>query len=92
MSEHARYCSAFCFIFTIDCLLVTHVKAQDSSSDETGKSKYAVIGAGIGLFFSICFLLIKMYIIKKQVHDNEFSDTTPRRASPRIIDVESRRE
>uniref|UniRef100_A0A9J7X6L8 Uncharacterized protein n=1 Tax=Cyprinus carpio carpio TaxID=630221 RepID=A0A9J7X6L8_CYPCA len=45
--------------------------------------KYAVIGAGIGLFFSICFLLIKMYIIKKQVHDNEFSDTSLRRASPR---------
>uniref|UniRef100_A0A8C2AWU7 Uncharacterized protein n=1 Tax=Cyprinus carpio TaxID=7962 RepID=A0A8C2AWU7_CYPCA len=49
----------------------------------TSEIKYAVIGAGIGLFFSICFLLIKMYIIKKQVHDNEFSDTSLRRASPR---------
>lgn len=33
--------------------------------------KYAVIGAGIGLFLSICFLLIKLYIIRKQVLDCE---------------------
>lgn len=33
--------------------------------------KYAVIGAGIGLFLSICFLLIKLYIIRKQALDTE---------------------
>lgn len=33
--------------------------------------KYAVIGAGIGLFLSVCFLLIKLYIIRKQVLDSE---------------------
>lgn len=33
--------------------------------------KYAVIGAGIGLFLSICFLLIKLYIIRKQALENE---------------------
>ncbi|KAF4106975.1 hypothetical protein G5714_012965 [Onychostoma macrolepis] len=84
MSEHARYCSAFCFIFTIDCLLVAQVKAQDSSSDEP-EIKYAIIGAGIGLFLSICFLLIKLYIIRKQVHDSEQerSDASLRRASAR---------
>ncbi|XP_067226148.1 uncharacterized protein [Chanodichthys erythropterus] len=91
MSEHARFCSAFCFIFTIDCLLVTRVKGQDSSGDEP-EIKYAVIGAGIGLFFSICFLLMKMYIIRKQMLDNEPSDVSERRASSRANDVESRRD
>ncbi|KAK7123183.1 hypothetical protein R3I94_020089 [Phoxinus phoxinus] len=91
MSEHARRCSAFCFIFTVDCLLVTCVNGQDSSSDEP-EIKYAVIGAGIGLFFSICFLLLKIYIIKKQMLDNEPSDVSLRRASSRVVDMESRRE
>ncbi|KAK2876968.1 hypothetical protein QQF64_004189 [Cirrhinus molitorella] len=90
MSEHARYCSAFCFIFTIDCLLVTCVKAQEPSSDEP-EIKYAIIGAGIGFIFSVCFLLIKLYIIRKQAQDTELSDTSFRRASARITDVESRR-
>ncbi|XP_067226150.1 uncharacterized protein [Chanodichthys erythropterus] len=73
------------------CLLVTRVKGQDSSGDEP-EIKYAVIGAGIGLFFSICFLLMKMYIIRKQMLDNEPSDVSERRASSRANDVESRRD
>lgn len=34
---------------------------------------YALIGAGIGLFFAICFIGSKLYIIKKYMLDIEAS-------------------
>uniref|UniRef100_A0A8C9SQK7 Uncharacterized protein n=1 Tax=Scleropages formosus TaxID=113540 RepID=A0A8C9SQK7_SCLFO len=41
--------------------------------------KYAIIGVGIGVFFSLCFVAIKFYMLKKHMLDNELSGkTTPR--------------
>uniref|UniRef100_A0A4W3GS12 Uncharacterized protein n=1 Tax=Callorhinchus milii TaxID=7868 RepID=A0A4W3GS12_CALMI len=34
---------------------------------------YALLGAGIGLFLVISFVLIKVYMIKKHIFENEFS-------------------
>ncbi|XP_056628035.1 transmembrane protein 273-like [Triplophysa dalaica] len=88
MFDHARYCSAI-LIFTIDCLLFTHVKGQNSTSDEPASEiKYAVIGVGIGFFFSICFLVIKIYIIRKHMHENDELALSSRRASVRNVDVD----
>lgn len=36
--------------------------------------KYALIGGGIGLFFALVFILIKIWIIRKQVLENSIGE------------------
>uniref|UniRef100_A0A3B3T9S7 Uncharacterized protein n=1 Tax=Paramormyrops kingsleyae TaxID=1676925 RepID=A0A3B3T9S7_9TELE len=38
--------------------------------------KYAAIGIGIGLFFSLCFVALKLYMLRKHMLDNELSGKT----------------
>ncbi|XP_073722586.1 transmembrane protein 273-like isoform X2 [Misgurnus anguillicaudatus] len=69
MFDPVRYYSAI-LIFTIDWLVFTCVKGQSSPNNEP-EIKYAVIGVGIGIFFSICFLAVKIYIIRRQMLEND---------------------
>ncbi|XP_018581956.1 transmembrane protein 273-like isoform X2 [Scleropages formosus] len=66
--------SVVAIVYLIDSLL-TKVQGDDpNSKDEPVEVKYAIIGVGIGVFFSLCFVAIKFYMLKKHMLDNELSD------------------
>ncbi|XP_036377556.1 transmembrane protein 273-like isoform X2 [Megalops cyprinoides] len=55
--------------------------------------KYAIIGAGIGLFFSVIFVVVKLYMLKKHMLDNDLSDTEQsRKLSVRTVMVDLRKD
>ncbi|KAK1794315.1 hypothetical protein P4O66_011199 [Electrophorus voltai] len=62
--------------------LFLHVRADDNSSTDepTPEVKYAAIGIGIGVFLSICFIAVKLCMIKRHMFDNEPSDESVRRS------------
>ncbi|XP_029466624.1 transmembrane protein 273 isoform X2 [Rhinatrema bivittatum] len=49
--------------------------ATEANEEEEIDIKYAVIGACIGAILAIAFIAIKLYMIKKHMLDNDFSDT-----------------
>ncbi|XP_053094828.1 uncharacterized protein LOC113527299 isoform X2 [Pangasianodon hypophthalmus] len=69
--------------------LFIQVRGDEPSPVQEPELKYAAIGIGIGIFLSICFLAIKMYMIKRHILDNEQSQDSVR-AFSRSIDGESR--
>ncbi|KAJ8365448.1 hypothetical protein SKAU_G00142790 [Synaphobranchus kaupii] len=72
-------------VFLIDCLIM-RVHGNDPNNADEKDYKYAVIGLLIGLFFSLCFLAIKFYMIKKQLLDIYLSDS--KRPSLRTVELE----
>ncbi|KAK2820895.1 hypothetical protein Q5P01_023854 [Channa striata] len=50
--------------------LLTRVKGDGSDSEEKLDIKYVLIGAGIGLLLVALFIIGKVCIIRKHVHDN----------------------
>ncbi|KAK6487463.1 transmembrane protein 273-like [Huso huso] len=66
--------STFTLILSLDCLS-TKVNGTGLDSEDEPEVKYAVLGAGIGAIFALCFLAVKLYMIKKHMLDNELSDT-----------------
>lgn len=75
MLQNSRCLSVITIIFTIECML-TNVRGNDLESNDEPDATYALIGAGIGLFFAICFIGSKLYIIKKYMLDIEASEET----------------
>ncbi|XP_046710434.1 uncharacterized protein LOC124389171 isoform X2 [Silurus meridionalis] len=77
------------FILVVDTFFM-HVTGDDTSPKQEPASelKYAAIGIGVGVLLSICFLAIKIYMIKKHMLDNEQSEDSMRVFSR--IDAESR--
>ncbi|CDQ66758.1 unnamed protein product [Oncorhynchus mykiss] len=74
-------------IFTIEFML-TNVRGNELESNEEPDATYAWIGAGIGLFFAICFIGSKLYMIKKHMLDNEVSEDSVKRPSLRTTLVD----
>ncbi|XP_033886567.1 transmembrane protein 273-like [Acipenser ruthenus] len=66
--------SAFTLILSLECLS-TKVNGTGLDSEDDPEVKYAVLGAGIGAIFALCFVAIKLYMIKKHMLDNDLSDT-----------------
>nr|XP_015201736.1 PREDICTED: putative uncharacterized protein C10orf128 homolog [Lepisosteus oculatus] len=73
MVQSLRVFSAFTVVLLTD-VLVVEVHANGSKSPDEPEIKYAVIGAGIGAFLALCFVVIKLYMIKKHMLDNDLSD------------------
>ncbi|XP_078284419.1 transmembrane protein 273-like isoform X2 [Rhinoraja longicauda] len=44
--------------------------------------QYALMGAGIGIFLVVAFLLIKVYMIKKHIYENDLTDPPSRQSQP----------
>ncbi|XP_041032299.1 transmembrane protein 273-like isoform X1 [Carcharodon carcharias] len=42
--------------------------------------KYALLGAGIGIFLVISFVLVKIYMINKHIYENDLTDTPSRQS------------
>ncbi|XP_032868508.1 transmembrane protein 273 [Amblyraja radiata] len=51
----------------------TKVSATGTDGDEVDL-KYALMGAGIGIFLVVTFLVIKIYMIKKHIYENDLTD------------------
>ncbi|KAK6301966.1 hypothetical protein J4Q44_G00280190 [Coregonus suidteri] len=78
MLQNGHCLSVITIIFTIESIL-TNVKGNDLESNEEPDATYALIGAGIGLFFAICFIGSKLYMIKKHMLDIEVSEVCVKR-------------
>ncbi|XP_060794776.1 transmembrane protein 273-like isoform X2 [Neoarius graeffei] len=74
------------FVFIVGTLII-HIRGDDQSQEP--ELKYAAIGIGVGLFLSICFLAIKICMIKRHILDNGQSEDSAR-VFTRSIDAESR--
>ncbi|KAF5891049.1 transmembrane protein, partial [Clarias magur] len=61
-------------------VLFIRVRADDPSpvQEPVSEVKYAAIGIGVGIFLSVCFLAIKIYMIKRHMLDNEQSEDSIR--------------
>ncbi|MCI4383980.1 hypothetical protein PGIGA_G00033000 [Pangasianodon gigas] len=90
MRDPQRHPFVITFVFIVDALFI-QVRGDEPSpvQEPASELKYAAIGIGIGIFLSICFLAIKMYMIKRHILDNEQSQDSVR-AFSRSIDGESR--
>ncbi|XP_051897356.1 transmembrane protein 273-like isoform X2 [Pristis pectinata] len=52
-------------------------KASANGTDKDGDGielKYALMGAGIGIFLVVSFVLVKIYMIKKHIYENDLTD------------------
>ncbi|XP_058262941.1 transmembrane protein 273-like isoform X1 [Hemibagrus wyckioides] len=90
MLDPQRHSFVITFLFVVDTLFI-HVKGDDLSpvQEPASEMKYAGIGIGVGLFLSVCFIAIKLYMIKRHMLDNEQSEDSMR-ANIRSFEVESR--
>ncbi|XP_053496670.1 transmembrane protein 273-like isoform X1 [Ictalurus furcatus] len=90
MHDLQRHYFVITFLFIVDTLFI-HVRGDDPSAvqEPASELKYALIGIGIGVFLSICFLAIKIYMIKRHMLDNEQSEDSIR-GFTRSIDAENR--
>ncbi|KAG7325450.1 hypothetical protein KOW79_011766 [Hemibagrus wyckioides] len=88
MLDPQRHSFVITFLFVVDTLFI-HVKGDDLSPVQEPEMKYAGIGIGVGLFLSVCFIAIKLYMIKRHMLDNEQSEDSMR-ANIRSFEVESR--
>ncbi|KAG5855309.1 transmembrane protein 273-like [Anguilla anguilla] len=87
MAIHSGLC-ALIMIFFIDCLMIK-VHGKDPNNADEKDFKYAAIGIGIGAFFSVCFVAIKLYMLRKHIFDNALSDCdSTARPSSRTVVVE----
>ncbi|XP_066549430.1 transmembrane protein 273 [Amia ocellicauda] len=83
-----RLVSAVTLLLFIESLLTKAHGDGLNTADEI-EVKYAAIGAGIGAFLSVCFVAIKLYMIKKHMLDNELSESeNMKRPSLRTIHIE----
>ncbi|GCC28576.1 hypothetical protein chiPu_0007007 [Chiloscyllium punctatum] len=52
----------------------TRSSANGAAKNEDDiEMKYALLGAGIGIFLVVSFVLIKIYMIKKHIYENELT-------------------
>ncbi|XP_036377547.1 transmembrane protein 273-like isoform X1 [Megalops cyprinoides] len=87
-----RFFSGIAVVLLIDTLLMK-VHGNDPNSTNETEVKYAIIGAGIGLFFSVIFVVVKLYMLKKHMLDNDLSDTEQsRKLSVRTVMVDLRKD
>ncbi|KAJ8264491.1 hypothetical protein GJAV_G00149770 [Gymnothorax javanicus] len=59
-------------VFLSDFLMIK-VHGDGLNNEDKTDFKYAVIGACIGVFFSLCFLAVKLYMLRKHMFDNGLS-------------------
>ncbi|KAL4640201.1 hypothetical protein GN956_G12642 [Arapaima gigas] len=73
MIKSAGLFSTVTIVYLIDSLLIK-VYGDDQKSQDEPDIKYVIIGVGIGLFFSLWFVAIKLCMLKRHMLDNELSD------------------
>ncbi|XP_026207594.1 transmembrane protein 273 isoform X2 [Anabas testudineus] len=56
-------------VLLTECL-VTSVTGDGADSEEPLDIKYVLIGLGLGLLLAALFVVVKICIIRKHVHDN----------------------
>ncbi|XP_027014929.1 transmembrane protein 273 isoform X2 [Tachysurus fulvidraco] len=88
MLEPQTHSFILTFVFVVDILFM-HVRGDDPSPVQETEMKYAGIGIGVGIFLSVCFIAVKVYMIKRHLLDNEQSEDSMR-ACMRSVEVESR--
>ncbi|KAJ7987660.1 hypothetical protein DPEC_G00328780 [Dallia pectoralis] len=91
--HNSRCLYIFTVLLTIESML-TNVQGSELENDDKPDATYALIGAGIGLFFAICFIGSKLYIIKKQMFNNEYSENPVKRTAncSALVDMKDRTE
>nr|XP_026171549.1 transmembrane protein 273 [Mastacembelus armatus] len=70
-------------VLITECLL--SVRGDGATSEEKPEIKYALIGAGIGIFIIAGFIILKICIIRKHVHDNSTVSTMRRQSEPQTF-------
>ncbi|KAJ8404880.1 hypothetical protein AAFF_G00332670 [Aldrovandia affinis] len=95
MAVNLRLFSAFIMVFLVDCLMAkahgndTNNETNNENGTTNNKEvKYALLGAGIGMFCSLCFLALKYYMFKKNILDNDLTDSGKKRSSLRAVTME----
>ncbi|XP_069741440.1 transmembrane protein 273-like isoform X3 [Narcine bancroftii] len=68
------------FIFLFDYFMMKASANGTTKDDDDIEVKYALMGAGIGIFLVVSFVLIKIYMIKKHIYENELSDPPSRQS------------
>ncbi|XP_072138991.1 uncharacterized protein [Mobula birostris] len=59
----------------------TKASANGASKDgDEIEMKYALMGAGIGIFLVVSFVLVKIYMIKKHIYENDLTDPPSRQS------------
>ncbi|KAK2885065.1 transmembrane protein 273-like [Channa argus] len=76
--------SAVIRIVLITESLLTRVKGDGTDSEEKLDIKYVLVGAGIGLLLVALFIIAKICIIRKHVHDNTEA-STKRPSAPHLF-------
>ncbi|XP_073453062.1 transmembrane protein 273 isoform X2 [Aquarana catesbeiana] len=61
-------------ILAIAMMFLSGIHASDKL-EETLEIQYAIIGACLGAIFSVTFIAIKLYMIKKHMMDNNYSES-----------------
>uniref|UniRef100_A0A665V811 Uncharacterized protein n=1 Tax=Echeneis naucrates TaxID=173247 RepID=A0A665V811_ECHNA len=69
--------SALLFLF---CILFVARRFYAHSLSFSPEIKYVMIGCAIGLFFLVGFIIVKLYIIRKHLHDNSTGEVIDRSA------------
>ncbi|XP_078055769.1 transmembrane protein 273-like isoform X2 [Mustelus asterias] len=65
----------------IEGFFTTTASANGAAKNEDEvEIKYALLGAGIGMFLVVSFVVIKIYMIKKHIYENELTDTPSRQS------------
>ncbi|XP_029933851.1 transmembrane protein 273-like [Myripristis murdjan] len=95
MRRFERFCAGGCLTSAIRAILITEylllsVRADGADSEEQTDLRFALIGAGIGLFFAAVFMVIKIYMIRKHMLDNRPGNTMKRPSE--TLSLHSRRE
>ncbi|XP_069741439.1 uncharacterized protein [Narcine bancroftii] len=67
-------------MLTSDYFMMKASANGTTKDDDDIEVKYALMGAGIGIFLVVSFVLIKIYMIKKHIYENELSDPPSRQS------------
>ncbi|XP_048419187.1 uncharacterized protein LOC125467424 isoform X1 [Stegostoma tigrinum] len=67
-------------IFSFDYFTTGSSANGAAKNEDEIEIKYALLGAGIGIFLVVSFVLIKIYMIKKHIYENELTDTPSRQS------------
>ncbi|KAM3591997.1 uncharacterized protein V6R79_011061 [Siganus canaliculatus] len=74
-------------VLITECLLRC-VRGDGTDSEEKLDMKYVLIGGGIGLFLVALFIVFKVCIIRKQVHEKRRDERSTRPSVPHLITLE----
>uniref|UniRef100_UPI00398EA287 transmembrane protein 273-like n=1 Tax=Pristiophorus japonicus TaxID=55135 RepID=UPI00398EA287 len=68
------------FILSLDYFTTTASTNGAAKNEDDIEIKYALLGAAIGIFLVVSFVLVKIYMIKKHIYENDLTDPPSRQS------------